>query len=84
MVLIIYTKNASNLTNRHGDMVPGGQKVWTDGRNGRAHGRRQNYIPPTSSGDEIAMYGSFIRMIVPASEDIIDRLSTFLGTYRNI
>ena len=33
-------------------MVPDG---WTDGRNGRTdgrtHGRRQNYIPPTSSGD---------------------------------
>ena len=33
-------------------MVPDGQ---TDGRNGRTdgrtHGRRQNYIPPTSSGD---------------------------------
>ena len=33
-------------------MVPDGR---TDGRNGRTdgrtHGRRQNYIPPTSSGD---------------------------------
>ena len=31
------------------------KKVWTDGqkdgRNGRTHGRRQNYIPLTSSGD---------------------------------
>ena len=35
MVLIIYTKNASNLTNRHGDMVPDGQKVWTDEMDGR-------------------------------------------------
>ena len=32
-------------------MVPDRQKVRTDGRNGRTHGRRQNYIPPTSSGD---------------------------------
>ena len=40
-------------------MVPDRQKVRTDGqkdgRNGltdsRAHERRQNYIPPTSSGD---------------------------------
>ena len=44
MVLIICTKNESNLTNRYWDMVPDRQKVWTDGR-------RQNYIPPTSSGD---------------------------------
>ena len=29
-------------------MVPDRQKVRTDGR---THGRRQNYIPPTSSGD---------------------------------
>ena len=37
-------------------MVPDRQKMWTDGRkdgrNGRTHGRRQNYIPPTSSGDK--------------------------------
>ena len=36
-------------------MVPDRQKVRTDGRtdgmDGRTHGRRQNYIPPTSSGD---------------------------------
>ena len=36
-------------------MVPDRQKVWTDGRtdgrNGRTHRRRQNFIPPTSSGD---------------------------------
>ena len=34
-------------------MVPDG---WTDGMDGRTdgptHGRRQNYIPPTSSGDK--------------------------------
>ena len=30
-------------------MVPDGR---TDGRNGRTDGRRQNYIPPTSSGDK--------------------------------
>ena len=40
-------KNELNLTNRYRDMVPDRQKVWTDGRNGR----RQNFIPPTSSGD---------------------------------
>ena len=45
-------------------MVPDRQKVRTDGRNGRTDGRngrtdgqtdgrRQNYIPPTSSGDDI-------------------------------
>ena len=41
-------------------MVPGRQKVQTDrqteGRtewtDGRTHGRRQNYFPPTSSGDK--------------------------------
>ena len=36
-------------------MVPDRQKVWTDGwtewNDGRTHRRRQNYIPPTSSGD---------------------------------
>ena len=33
-------------------MVPDRQKVRTDGRtDARAHRRRQNYIPPTSSGD---------------------------------
>ena len=30
-------------------MVPDGRTEWTDGR---THGRRQNYIPPTSSGDK--------------------------------
>ena len=39
MVLIICTKNESNLTNRYCDMVPDGQKVRTDGRNGRMDGR---------------------------------------------
>ena len=38
-------------------MVPDRQKVRTDGMDGRTdgrtHGRRQNYIPPTSSGDNI-------------------------------
>ena len=48
MVLIICTKNELNLTNRSKDMVPDGR---TDGMDGRTHGRRQNYIPPTSSGD---------------------------------
>ena len=32
-------------------MVPDRKKVRTDGMDGRTHGRRQNYIPPTSSGD---------------------------------
>ena len=32
-------------------MVPDRQKVRTDGMDGRTDGRRQNYIPPTSSGD---------------------------------
>ena len=50
MVLIICTMNESNLTNRYCDMVPDGQKMWTD----RMDGRRQNYIPPTSSGDNKA------------------------------
>ena len=39
MVLIICTKNESNLTNRYLDMVPDGQKVrtdgWTDGMDAR-------------------------------------------------
>ena len=30
-------------------MVPDRQKVWTDGQK---DGRRQTYIPPTSSGDK--------------------------------
>ena len=51
MVLIICTKNELNLTNRYWNMVPDRQKVRTDGRNGRTDGQRQNYIPPTSSGD---------------------------------
>ena len=32
MVLIIYTKNASNLTNRYSDMVLDRKKAWTDGQ----------------------------------------------------
>ena len=44
MVLIICTKDELNLTNRYWDMVPDRQKVWMDGQ-------RQNYISPTSSGD---------------------------------
>ena len=51
MALIICTKNELNLTNRYWDMVPDRQKVWTDGMDGQTDGRRQNYIPPTSSGD---------------------------------
>ena len=45
MVIIICTKNESNLTNKYWDMVPDIKKVWTDGR-------RQNYIHPTLSGDK--------------------------------
>ena len=52
MVLIICTKNELNLTNRYWDMVPDRQKVRTDGRTEWTDGRRQNYIPPTSSGDK--------------------------------
>ena len=44
-------------------MVPDGQKVWTDGQNGRTQGRRQNYIPPTSSGDN--------NMINPANPGLV-------------
>ena len=36
-------------------MVTDRQKVRTDGRNGRTHGRRQNYIPPTSPVDKNAI-----------------------------
>ena len=32
-------------------MVLDGQKVRTDEMDGRTHGRRQNYIPPTWSED---------------------------------
>ena len=32
-------------------MVPDRQKVRTDGMDRRTDGRRQNYIPPTSLGD---------------------------------
>ena len=52
MVLIICTKNESNLTNRYWDMIPDRQKVWTDGRNGWTDWQHQNYIPPTLSGDK--------------------------------
>ena len=38
-------------------MVPDRQKVWTDGQ---THGRRQNYIPPTSSGDKKGHYSLII------------------------
>ena len=51
MVLIICTKNELNLTNRYWDMVPDRQKVRMDGKTDWTDGRRQNYIPPTSSGD---------------------------------
>ena len=53
MVLIICTNNESNLTNRYWDMVPDRQKVWT-------HGRRQNYIPPTSSGDKNSLWSKSV------------------------
>ena len=72
MVLIICTKNESNLTNRYCDMVPDGQKVRTDGRNGRTHGRRQHYIPPTSSRDNIPL-GS--KMAGPWGLHILLRIS---------
>ena len=58
MVLIICTKNESNLTNRYWDMVTDGRTEWTDGR---MHGRRQNYIPPTSSGDNYSMQSLYIK-----------------------
>ena len=46
MVLIIYTKNASNLTNGYWETV-------TDRQMDRSpEGRRQNYIPPTSSANK--------------------------------
>ena len=52
MVIIIYTKKASNLTNRYGDMVPdrvdgqnGGRTVWADGCS-------QNFISPTLLEDK--------------------------------
>ena len=54
MVLIICTKIELNLTNRYWDMVPDRQKVRTDRRTDGMDGRRQNYIPPTSSGDNNA------------------------------
>ena len=45
-------------------MVPDRQKVWTDRRtDGRMEwtdGRRQNYIPPTSSGDNKRLYMAFV------------------------
>ena len=47
MILIICTRNESNLINRYLDMVLDRQKVWTDEMDGRS----QNYIPSTSSGD---------------------------------
>ena len=50
MVLTIYTKNESNLTKRYWDISLEVQKM---GKDGRTHGRRQNYIPPTSMGDKM-------------------------------
>ena len=42
-------------------MVPDRQKVRTDGRtDGRTHRRRQNYIPPTSSGDNKRALGPWV------------------------
>ena len=35
MVIIICTKNESNLTSKYWDMVPDRRKVWTDGRKGQ-------------------------------------------------
>ena len=69
MVLIICTKNELNLINRYWDMVPDRQKVRTDGRtdgrNGRTHGRRQNYIPPTSSGDnyQVSKWCTWVKVL---------------------
>ena len=60
MVLIICTKNELNLTKRYWDMVPDRQKERTDGQNGRTDGRRQNYIPLTSSRDNKLKGASFI------------------------
>ena len=49
-------------------MVPDRQKVRTDGRNGRTdgrtHGRRQNYIPPTSSGDNKSYALAFVTQLL--------------------
>ena len=64
MVLIICTKNESNLTNTYRDRVLDGQKVWTDGRNGQTDGRRQNYIPPTSSGDNYIIYLTLFLLVL--------------------
>ena len=61
MVLIICTKNESNLTNMYWDMVPDRQKVWTDERNGQ----RQNYIPLTSSGDNSWEYRDHTLLFFP-------------------
>ena len=60
MVLIICTKNESNLTNRYWDMVPDRQKVLRDRMDGRTQGWRQNYIPPTSSEDNNMKRGSYM------------------------
>ena len=55
-------------------MVPDRQKVWTDGgtdrMDGRMHGRRQNYIPPTLSGDNKTEYQSKeIQQVNPGGPD---------------
>ena len=48
-------------------MVPDGR---TDGRNGRTdgrtHGRRQNYIPPTSSGDNNVYFENMVGRVCPS------------------
>ena len=46
-------------------MVPDGR---TDGMDGRTHGRRQNYIPPTSSGDNNAL-NSFVDWVLTTEGD---------------
>ena len=62
-------------------MVPGRQKVRTDGRkDGRTHGRRQNYIPPTSSEDNKSRFmelKNFVLFGSPQSGIIDDRVGCF-------
>ena len=56
-------------------MVPDRKKVWTDGwmdgRNGRTDGRRQNYIPPTSSRDNKYQGSSLLNKFITLSAHVI-------------
>ena len=52
-------------------MVPDGRNGRTDGR---THGRRQNYIPPTSSGDK-KKKNSLIHILSAQKNSLIEKVN---------